>query len=110
MGCGLTTEQLSVLLSTIQDSGACSLRDLNIRYNNLGGVEPVTLVGAMARLQRLDIFETWVTPDSLALIFRLVAERGSSSLQRVILGSHVISSAPASLLEQALLNKDTEIL
>ena len=110
MGCSLTTEQLSVLLSTIRDSAACSLRDLNIRYNELEGVEAVTLVGAMARLQKVDIFDTWLTPDSVALIFRMVAERGSSSLQRIILGSDKISSVPASLCEEALFNKDTEIL
>ena len=105
-GTSLTTEQVQSILA--DNSKVSQLKNLNISYNNLSSVDPVTLARAVNSLETLDMKSTSLRTQQAESIFGAIVE--SSQLKTLNMSHNNLSSVNPELLSRAANELDTLIL
>ena len=97
------------LFKAILETPELKLRTLDLGWNCFVGVPRQILVGAVARLEKVNLSSTELSPSQLCEIFKLAAGRKASSLLEINLHGMDVQSVPHSLRDEAEKNKKIKI-
>ena len=104
----LTTGQVSALLTRLAAPDH-QLRSLNLDANNLSSVPTESLVGGISGLERVCLYDTWLTVEHVTGIYRMIADRKCSRLRQINLGGNNRISISPELRDAAKLNEPVKI-
>ena len=99
----------TALFKAILETPELKLRTLDLGGNCFVGVPRKILVGAVARLEKVNLSRTHLSPSQLCGIFKLAAGRKASSLLEINLRGMDVRSVPPSLRDEAEKNKKIKI-
>ena len=97
------------MFKAILETPELKLRTLDLGWNCFVGVPRQILVGAVARLEKVNLSSTELSPSQLCEIFKLAAGRKVSSLLEINLHGMDVQSVPHSLRDEAEKNKKIKI-
>ena len=102
----LTSPQVCAIFAVIATGS--KLRNLNIGHNNLSAVTPATLAKAVAGLDEVTMFVTYLTNDQMEAIFGAIDK--TSRLRKLNIGGNNLSCLEPGLLARAVVELEEAIL
>ena len=99
--CGLTEQQLTVLLLALSSPAPAPLSSLCLHGNSLATAEPALIAAAAASLQSLDISYCLLPPDTAAFLLASLPTPSSSLRSLTLLGNR-LGEVPCPALTTAL--------
>ena len=108
-GTELTSEKLTGILTELSVVKDHKLKTLKLSWNDLRSVPTDILVAGISGLEVVWLQHTKLTREQLTGIYRMLADRRSSSLRQIILWGIDISEVSQDLRNRAALNESVRI-